>query len=299
MLKDLINIANKLDAIGLTKEADKIDFLIKKVSQELEPLPRPGIDQEYLDRAMEKDKILKSEEQILSNDTKDAVIQIQRYLGLPPTGIWNKITDDEFITLIINFAKQFPQKINEGDIYIYIEKLFRAGDFNYKTLEFTKLNPKFVGTIDDALRLVFAIKDIMQGSTDWLRGNRRVIPVDPTSNKTNPPQEPVARTQTTSGTPTGSNSAPGPSVKENKYSRLSEDLRIIRDVLLKKEFIGKDQFNRITYDGRSFNYIMGFNADSWMQIHDRKNFFLLVGEPEKVNYKNALKAYYDKAIVKI
>lgn len=35
MLKELTKIANKLDQAGLTKEADKIDIIIKKIAQEL------------------------------------------------------------------------------------------------------------------------------------------------------------------------------------------------------------------------------------------------------------------------
>jgi len=34
MLKDLIKVANKLDQLGLQKEADYIDFVIKKISSD-------------------------------------------------------------------------------------------------------------------------------------------------------------------------------------------------------------------------------------------------------------------------
>jgi len=36
MLKDLVKIANKLDQIGLTKEADILDNFVKKLAQQME-----------------------------------------------------------------------------------------------------------------------------------------------------------------------------------------------------------------------------------------------------------------------
>ena len=278
MLKDLINIANKLDAIGLTKEADKIDFLIKKVSQESEPLPWPKANQDYLDKAKERNEILKSKEKNLSNDSIDTVKKIQRLLDLPPDGIWGGQTDEEFTKLIINFANQFPQKVNERDTYI--EKLFKPNHFDSKKLKFTRPDPEFVGSLDDALRFVSAMKDIMRGSIDDVEKiDRRVLPINPTPNKPNSYQEPRARTQT----------------KSDPTSDPSYFLPVIGEHLVKREFIGKDQFNRVTNNGRLFRDIMGYNPDYWMQIHDKQNFDLLARKPEKVNYNKALKAYYDKA----
>jgi len=39
MLKDLIKVANKLDSFGLTKEANIIDNIIKKIAQETQKDP--------------------------------------------------------------------------------------------------------------------------------------------------------------------------------------------------------------------------------------------------------------------
>ena len=42
--KDLINLANKLDELGLYKEADYVDFLIKKAEGHEKELKNPKIE---------------------------------------------------------------------------------------------------------------------------------------------------------------------------------------------------------------------------------------------------------------
>jgi LysM repeat protein len=43
MLKDLVKIANKLDRIGLTKEADILDNFVKKLAQHMEDKERKPV----------------------------------------------------------------------------------------------------------------------------------------------------------------------------------------------------------------------------------------------------------------
>lgn len=55
MIKDLIKIATRLDSLGLTKEADQVDLIIRKISsmkEELSEDPRVALGQE-LDRDMQ------------------------------------------------------------------------------------------------------------------------------------------------------------------------------------------------------------------------------------------------------
>jgi hypothetical protein len=61
MIKDLLKLANRLDSKGMTKEADVLDLLIKKIAQQddtylgydprLEVYPDPGLDEEAVKAA--------------------------------------------------------------------------------------------------------------------------------------------------------------------------------------------------------------------------------------------------------
>ena len=48
MLKDLVKVANRLDSLGLTKEADTLDFFIQKEASDF--AHRRGIGSHNLDR---------------------------------------------------------------------------------------------------------------------------------------------------------------------------------------------------------------------------------------------------------
>lgn len=81
MIKDLLKLANRLDSKGLTKEADVLDLLIKKIAQQddtyfeyvprLEVYPDPGLDEEdvkaaYYECTTEFDPDLYPELEVLS-----------------------------------------------------------------------------------------------------------------------------------------------------------------------------------------------------------------------------------------
>jgi len=65
MLKDLLKVASKLDALGLTKEADVVDALIQKIAGDFDQLPQPNkyeMDRDYYARSLGKRNLTPEEE---------------------------------------------------------------------------------------------------------------------------------------------------------------------------------------------------------------------------------------------
>ena len=58
MLKDLVKMASKLDALGLSKEADTIDTLIRKIAgSDEDDSPPEGMSQEKCEQSKKDIKI--------------------------------------------------------------------------------------------------------------------------------------------------------------------------------------------------------------------------------------------------
>lgn len=187
MLKELIKIANKLDEIGLTKEADILDDAVRKFAQEWDIIPNPGHDQNIYNDEQRKSRAIEESgraDRAMTNDSKRVQIKyIQKALGLGPnhiTGTWDPITDKEFTHLIMQFATNTIIDTSTRDEYL--NGLFRPG--HYADGRFQVDAPKFVGNLDDATVLVDSIRNINLGGADYSNPANSAYP-SPFENKNN------------------------------------------------------------------------------------------------------------------
>jgi hypothetical protein len=176
MIKDLVKLANKLDEIGLAGEADILDSFVKKLAQEMGQIPKPGRDEKIYEDETRKSRAIeeggRDDAKIVYDDKTSAIKHIQSVLGVKQTGTWDPTTDKEFTAQIYLFANSTITDPAERDRYL--SRLFLPG--HYADGRFQVDSPKFVGKLDDAIRLIHGIKNINQGESNYLRPDHSAYP---------------------------------------------------------------------------------------------------------------------------
>lgn len=136
MIKTLVKLANLLDKRGNYKMAADVDCLIEKLSQMVgyskqpepeknESLPEDGDTQSFEPAKQEvsvdpaqmaagKPAQLPAKKRPLPLGQKEVLVnKVQKNLGIPPTGKWDKETNDKFVALL-NTTTQYSKMFDGG-----------------------------------------------------------------------------------------------------------------------------------------------------------------------------------------